>query len=157
MGIGIRTSREGIDWEKVSSLLSYFGLSQEDGATHKLIFERSYAVAFAYDNDKLIGCGRALSDGIAQAAIYNIALEEAYHGKQVGRGIINSLLEQVEGCTVVLYTHPKTVGLYEKFGFRRQKTGMVRLNKSPEEAKWMEETGFILTEGYRFGDNEYER
>lgn len=157
MGIEIRTSLEGVDWERVSSLLACFGLSHEDAPTQQLIFERSYAAAFAYDGDKLIGCGRALSDGIVQAALYNIALEEAYHGKQTGRALINSLLEQVKGCTVILYTHPKTVGLYEKFGFRRQKTGMVKLSKPTEEAKWMEDTGFLLTEHYRFGDNEYEK
>lgn len=157
MGIEIRTSKEQVDWEGVSRLLSYFGLSHEDGATQKIIFERSYAVAFAYDGDTLIGCGRALSDGIAQAAIYNIALDEAYHGKQAGRAIIESLLEQVKGCTVILYTHPKTVALYEKFGFRRQKTGMVRLSKPDDEVKWMEETGFLLPEHYRFHDNEYEK
>lgn len=157
MGIVIRTSKEHVDWERVSDLLAYFGLSHETAATQKTIFERSYAVAFAYDGDQLIGCGRALSDGIAQAAIYNIALDEAYHGSQIGRAIIDSLLKQVEGCTVILYTHPKTVALYEKFGFRRQKTGMVRLCKPLDQVKWMEDTGFLLPEHYRFFDNEYEK
>lgn len=157
MGLEIRTSKEQVDWEGVSRILSFYGLSHLDAATQKTVFERSYAVAFAYDGDRLIGCGRALSDGIAQAAIYNIALEEGYHGRQIGRAIINSLLEQVKGCNVILYTHPQTVALYEKFGFRRQKTGMVKFNKSAEETKWMEDTGFLLPEHYRFHDNVYEQ
>ena len=157
MGIQIRTTIENIDWERISELLAHFGLSHDDAATQKLVFERSYAVAFVYDGDRLIGCGRALSDGICQAAIYNIALDEAYQGHQLGRAIVDSLLEQVKGCTVVLYTHPQTVALYERLGFRRQKTGMVILNKTEEEEKWMEEVGFLLPPYYRFGDNEYER
>jgi len=112
-------------------------------------------VAFAYDGKELIGVGRALSDGVCQAAIYNIALEEEYHSRQIGRTIVNSLLEQVKGCNVILYTHPKTVAMYEKFGFRRSKTGMVIF---PEEKLGeMEGMGFLLPPGYRFGDNEYER
>jgi len=156
MGIRISTSKENVNWKKVSELLAYFGLSHENAETTELIFKRSYAVTFAYDEEQLIGCARALSDGIKQAAVYNIALDEAYHGQQIGRKIIESIIEQVKGCTIILYTHPKTVAMYEKFGFRRQKTGMVYLNDQ-EEAEWMQETGFLLPENYRFLDNEYEQ
>jgi aralkylamine N-acetyltransferase len=156
MSIEIRTTTEGIDWERVAGVLQQAGLSHDDAETQKLIFQRSFAVAFAYDGDLLIGCGRALSDGLRQAAIYNIAVDEAYRGRQIGRAVIESLLDQVKGCVVILYTHPQTIALYEKFGFRRQKTGFVRLNVEPEKAKWMEEEGFLLPEGYRFKDNYFE-
>lgn len=152
MSIIIRTEKEQIDWKKVSQLLAYYGLSHYDADITKVIFQRSYAVAFAYDDDRLIGCARALSDGIAQAGIYNVALEESYHGQQIGRKLIESIKEQVKGCTIILYTHPDTVNLYEKFGFRRQKTGMVLLDKPQDEKLWMEEVGFLLPEGYRFHD-----
>lgn len=157
MDIAIRTTTEKADWDKVSTVLEEAGLSHDDAATQKLLFERSYAVALAYDGDLLIGCGRALSDGLRQAAIYNVALDETYRGRQIGRAIIESLLRQVQGCTVILYTHPQTVALYEKFGFRRQKTGMVIFEGGPEKLAWMEQVGFLLPEHYWFGDNEYER
>ena len=68
-----------------------------------------------------------------------------------------SLLIRLKGCNVILYTHPKTVSMYEKMGFRRQKTGMAIYNGNAESLKWMEDIGFLLEEGYRFGDNDYER
>lgn len=157
MGITIRTAAAGADWERVSRILGEAGLSHDDAATQKLLFERSDAVALAYDGERLIGCGRALSDGLRQAAIYNIAVDEAYRGKGVGRGIIESLLRQVEGCTVILYTHPQTVALYERFGFRRQKTGMAIFAAEDDKLSWMEQEGFLLPEHYRFGDNFYEK
>lgn len=157
MSLSIKTSKEHVDYQAVADILKRAGLSNYDAETEKKIFENSYAVAFVYDDDKVVGCGRALSDGVCQAAIYNIALDEAYRGSQWGRAIIESLLEQVKGCTVILYTHPQTLAMYEKFGFRRQKTGFVIFNKSEEELKWMEEEGFLLPEGYRFHDNPYER
>lgn len=80
-----------------------------------------------------------------------------YQGKQIGRRIIDFILKQVKDCTVILYTHPKTIALYEKIGFRRQKTGMVILNKPEDQEAWMEEEGFILPRNYRFGDNQYEQ
>ena len=38
-----------------------------------------------------------------------------------------------------------------------QKTGMAIYNGNAESLKWMEDTGFLLEEGYCFGDNDYER
>lgn len=116
-----------------------------------------HAVAFICDGDKIVGCGRALSDGVCQAAIYNVALRPAYQGNGLGRAIVDSLVEQVKGCTIILYTHPQTLAMYEKFGFRRQKTGFVMFAGDEEQQKWLEEEGFLLPDGYRFGDNEYER
>jgi ribosomal protein S18 acetylase RimI-like enzyme len=156
MGIEIRTSKDNVNWERVSLILQNAGLSHEAAERQKLIFEHSYAVAFAYDGDLLIGCGRALSDGICQAAIYNIAVDPLYHGKQIGRAVIEALISQLQGCTIILYTHPQTIALYEKFGFRRQKTGMVLLQKEQNEVEWMEKEGFLLPKAYRFGDNTYE-
>ena len=140
-----------------ADILDHFGLSHFDAATEEKIFKNSYATAFIYDGDQVVGCARAISDGVCQAAIYNVALLEGYQGQQLGRKLIDSLLEQVKGCNVILYTHPKTVSMYEKMGFRRQKTGMAIYNGNADSLKWMEDTGFLLEEGYRFGDNDYER
>jgi hypothetical protein len=46
--------------------------------------------------------------------------------------------------------------MYEKFGFRRQKTGFVIFDEPEDKLQMMEEVGFMLPEGYRFHDNEYE-
>lgn len=156
MAIEIRTTTQGTNWERVRRILEEAGLSHDDADIQRQVFERSYAVAMAYDGDVLIGCGRVLSDGLRQAAIYNIALEPAYRGREIGRAIIESLMEQVKGCTVILYTHPQTIGLYETLGFRRQKTGFVRFDLQPERMTFMEREGFLLPEGHRFGDNYFE-
>ena len=155
--IHIRTDKNHIDWQGVADLLAGFGLNHNSAQLQQQAFENSYAVAFAYDGPRLIGCGRALSDGVCQAAIYNVAVAEAYHGLQLGRRLIEALLEQVPGCTVILYTHPQTIEFYERLGFRRQKTGFVRLADAAEKQDWMEETGFLLPRHYRFADNLYEK
>ncbi|AQR94063.1 MULTISPECIES: GNAT family N-acetyltransferase [Clostridium] len=141
MGYKIQKTTENINWLKVSELLSYFGLSDLDAETQQKVFERSYAVVFLFDDEELIGFGRAISDGICQAAIYNIALDERYQGKGLGKKIIDELIEQVKQCNIILYTHPKTIEFYEKLGFSKMKTGMAMYNKDHlEELKNM---GFI--------------
>lgn len=119
----IKTTTDNIDFNEVYDILSYYGLSHADAEMQKKIFENSYAVVFLVRNNKVIGVGRAISDGICQAALYNIALDKDYRGMGLGKVIVDKLLEQVRGCNVILYTHPKHIGLYEHWGFSRMKTG----------------------------------
>lgn len=156
MSIYVKTTKNDIDYEAVASLLKSFGMSDRNAQRQEQIFKNSYAVSFLYDGDTLIGCARALSDGVGEAALYSVALSREYHGQKLGRMLIESILSQVRGCNVILYTHPQTVGLYEHFGFRRQKTGMAFYQGNANDLKRMEQTGFILPEGYRFHDSEYE-
>lgn len=157
MSVYLKTTKEDIDYEAVAALLNSFGMSGRNADEQERIFKSSYAVSFLYDGDKLIGCARALSDGVCEAALYNIALAREYHGRKLGRMLIESILEQVRGCNIILNTHPRTVAMYEKFGFRRQKTGMAIYQGNADDLKRMEKTGFLLPEGYRFSDNELGR
>lgn len=135
----IKTNTNGINFEEVREILHSHGLSEFDTDTQKRIFENSYAVVFIMIHKMIIGVGRAISDGISQAAIYNIAIRDAYKGNGLGKVILDELLKQVEGCNVILYTHPKHVGLYEHWGFSKLKTAYALY---PEEKHYREE-GFI--------------
>lgn len=154
--ITYKTTKENIDWQQVSDILRRSGLSDHTAKEQEIIFTNSYAVVFVYHKETLVGVGRALSDGVCQAAIYNIALEEEFQGNGTGKKLINLLLDQVKGQNVILYTHPRTVALYEKMGFRRSKTAMCIYNGSEESRSFMEREGFLLPEKYRFVD-EYGR
>ncbi|MFF2480310.1 GNAT family N-acetyltransferase [Paenibacillus sp. NPDC058071] len=112
------------DWERVAYLMRYFDLSDAPANTHQQAFENSYVVTFVYDDQTLIGFGRAISDGVSQAAIYNIAVDPNYHSQGIGKRIVQNLLSFVKHCNVVLYTHPDTIDFYKRLGFRRMKTGM---------------------------------
>lgn len=136
-----QNNTESVNWTRVAELLSYFGLSKLDAPTQRKVFENSYAVVFVFDGENLIGFGRAISDGICQAAIYNIALDEFYHGKGLGREIIQRLINQVSQCNIILYTHPNTVSYYEHLGFRRMKTGMAMYHK--DQIDELEKMNFI--------------
>jgi len=99
--------------------MSYF-----EGEVHKKAFENSHTVVFVFDDDKLIGFGRAISDGVYQAAIYDIAVLPEYQGKKVGSTIIDSILKCVPKCNVILYASPGKEKFYDKMNFRKMRTGM---------------------------------
>ena len=125
----IKTTTEGIDFDEVRDLLNGYGLSDLDTDTQRLVFERSYAKVFLLDDGHIAGVGRALSDGVCQASSYNIAVREDLWGRGLGKTIVDELLKQVEGCNVVLYTHPKHIGLYEHWGFKKLRTSYAHFQR----------------------------
>ena len=141
MGIIFQQHCDDINWQEVADLLAFYGLSSFDAITQEQVFKRSYAVVFLLENNHVVGVGRALSDGICQAAIYNIALAKHLHGQQYGKLIVDKLIEQVKDCNIILYTHPQTVEFYKNLGFDLMKTGMVIYQT--DHRQQMKEMGFI--------------
>jgi ribosomal protein S18 acetylase RimI-like enzyme len=139
--ITFKTDNRHADFTAVAHLLNQFGLSDGDAAMQKRIFENSHASLFAYDGQALIGCSRVLSDGISQAVIYNVAVDSKYHHLGIGSEMIRRLVHQYQQCNIILYTHPKTVGWYEKLGFERMNTGMAIYQADHRE--WMRKEGFL--------------
>ncbi|OON86568.1 hypothetical protein BXO88_07370 [Oribacterium sp. C9] len=156
MNITYKITKDNINWEEVAGVLKRSSLSDHSPKEQQIAFENSYAVVFVYDDDRIVGVARALSDGLFQAAIYNVALDEEYQGHGIGREMINRLIAQLKGQNIILYTHPRTVLMYEKFGFRRAKTALELFQAGSEQLEWLEDTGFFLPEGFRFAD-EYKR
>lgn len=141
MDIIVQQDCQNINWQQVADLLQFYGLSDLDAATQQLVFSRNYAVIFLLQNQQVVGVGRALSDGVCQAAIYNIALAKHLHRQQYGRLIIDKLVEQIKHCNIILYTHPQTIKLYQHIGFHLMKTGLVRYGSDQHEI--MKSMGFI--------------
>lgn len=154
--ITYKITKKEVNWQEVAGVLRRSGLSDRSPEDQETIFKNSYAVVFVYHENTIVGVGRAISDGICQAAIYNIALDEEYQGLGIGRKLIMGLLDQLKGQNVILYTHPRTVSLYEKMGFRRSKTAMCMFRGSEESLNWMDREGFLLPEKFRF-EEEYGR
>lgn len=147
----IETNPQSVDYGQVTAVLQSAGLSQSGSQEHEKAFKNSDITIFIKDGQKVIGVGRALTDFVSQGAIYNVAVAPDYQGQGVGHVIITRLLERLQGINVILYTHPQTLKLYEKYGFRRNKTAFAHFeHSSPEGRQWMEDEGFFLPEGYRF-------
>lgn len=113
-----------IDWKAVPETLRAAGMAYHSPDKHKRAFEASHTTVFIYSDNKLIGFGRAISDGEYQAAIYDVAVLPAVQGKGVGQVIMQSILDRLPDCNVILYATPGMEGFYRKLGFGNMKTGM---------------------------------
>ena len=124
MNVQIRYSTEHVDWNRVSGLLKSAGMAYYEPDVHKQAFEASFCRVFLYDEDVLIGFGRALSDGAYQAALYDCVVSEDYRGRGFGKRIVGEILSKLSHCNVILYASPGKEGFYAKLGFRKMSTGM---------------------------------
>ena len=124
MEFDIRLDCAGVDWKTVSETLKTVGMGYHDPDVHRSAFEASHTTVFIYHADRLIGFGRAISDGEYQAGIYDVAVSPESQRKGVGKVIMQAILDRLSHCNVILYASPGKEGFYRKLGFRGLKTGM---------------------------------
>ena len=124
MKTDVKYECKNIDWKQISDTLKSVGMSYYEPEIHKKAFEASHTTVFLYDSNKLIGFGRAISDGAYQAALYDCAVIKEYQGHGLGQQIIKEILSKISNFNVILYASPGKEGFYEKLGFRKMKTGM---------------------------------
>jgi Acetyltransferase (GNAT) family. len=135
----IQRSCEHINWREVCGVLQAAGLAKHPVELTRKAFENSYCVVFVFDNDLLMGVGRAISDGAYQAAIYDIAVLPEYQGNQLGRLIVDEIYKDLHGMNIILYASPGKEAFYNKLGYCRMLTGMARFNYE----SIMRDKGFI--------------
>lgn len=124
MEVDIKHDCEGVDWRTISETLKTVGMAYYEPDLHRKAFEASHTTVFVYHAGRLIGFGRAISDGAYQAAIYDCAVLPEFQGKGIGKTIMKNILSRISQCNVILYATPGKEGFYLKYGFRKMKTGM---------------------------------
>ncbi|MDA9495721.1 GNAT family N-acetyltransferase [Bradyrhizobium sp. CCBAU 11361] len=114
-----------IDWNELSALYRIAPLGNKTPADLALVFGNSMFCAFAYDQGRLVGAGRALADGRDCAYLCDVAVAPDCQGQGLGREIIERLLARCRGHRkIILYAVPGKEGFYERLGFRRMTTAM---------------------------------
>ena len=84
-----------------------------------LPFINSTFVVSAWDNEKLVGVIRVLSDKIIRSNIYDLAVLPDYQNKGIGSMLLKKCLEKFPNTAWVLETTKENVSYYEKFGFSK--------------------------------------
>ena len=69
--------------------------SYEDKISKKALDNTIYSVS-VYDDEKIIGYGRLIGDGICFLYIHDVMVLPKYQNKKIGTKIMNKLLEKIE-------------------------------------------------------------
>ena len=112
------------DIEQVKHLYKHADWWSDDDNTDpdfiKKIIQGSFCFAAASINNKLIGMGRAISDGVSDAYIQDLVVLDEFRGRGIGVLIIDELIKYLKSKNVnwiSLISEPKAVSFYQRYGF----------------------------------------
>ncbi len=79
----------------------------------------SQAVVSAWQGSRLVGFGRANSDGVFRAVLWDVVVAGEHQGRGLGRRIVEALLQEptLQGVERVYLMTTNSSGFYEQLGF----------------------------------------
>lgn len=111
---------------------SYQASSQE---LHQAISDSWYVLS-AYENDRLVGFGRIISDGVLYALICDLIVNPTCQGQGIGSALLAKLIEHCrsKGIRVIwLFAAKGKSSFYKKFGFHKRPTDAPGMQMVPSQ------------------------
>ena len=119
------SSQDNVDWLEMEALYRLAPLGKKSAEHLRTVFTNSRFKFFAYEDEKLVAAGRALSDGADCSYICDVAVMPSHQGFGLGREMVSRLVEASHGHKkIILYSAPGKEGFYRKLGFMRLLTAM---------------------------------
>ena len=115
------------DLEEMKEVYQSVGWMKHTNSVIRQVFDASDIKVIVKVNNRIVGLGRAISDGIFNAAIYDIVVHKDFQNRGIARHIVKHILEQLKEVSCVHMI--STIGneeFYRKQGFGKVKTGMAR-------------------------------
>ena len=128
---------KNIDFNELSNLYKIAPLGDKKVEDLKIVFANSMYKCFVYDEEKLVGVGRVLADGVDCAYICDVAIHPDYQGKGIGKSLVHKLLEFSYGHNkIILYSYPGREDFYVKLGFAKMSTAMAIFKNQEQAFEW---------------------
>lgn len=102
----------------------------------KKIISGSHCFAIATAEDRIIGMGRAISDGVSDSYIQDVTVQQSFRGQKIGTRIISMLIEKLnkDGIQWIgLIAEKNASPFYEPLGFKIMPNATPMLRKTYHE------------------------
>jgi len=93
----------------------------------------------AYDDDRLVGFGRMICDGILHALILDLIVHPDFQGKGLGGEVLSRLVDQCREHSIrdiQLFSVKGKAGFYRKMGFRERPEGAPGMEVKLLQPRW---------------------
>ena len=83
----------------------------------------SFLAAGAFEEDRLVGMARVLSDGCSDAYVQDVVVDPAFRGRGIGSALVTFLVGELRSRGVdwiALVGEPGTENFYARLGFERK-------------------------------------
>lgn len=114
-------------------------------------FKASQHFSFAFDENKLVGCARLITDGVSEAILLNVAVDPNYQGNGIAKKIISNLAIEANGYDIFIHANPRAYSFYNSStDFKRYKTAFAYISDTEPD-----NSDFFIPKGYRYPDEFY--
>lgn len=112
------------DVKEFNLLYDLVGWGANDEVISQKALNNTFYSVSVYDDEKIIGYGRLIGDGICFMYIHDVMVDPKYQGRKIGTMIMNKLLEKIKiiekenpYLRTYLGASKGKEGFYERFGF----------------------------------------
>ncbi|SMQ80889.1 Acetyltransferase (GNAT) domain-containing protein [Bacillus sp. OV166] len=127
MDLRIHSDFSKVNLDEMKEIYSSVGWTKHTKEIIKQVFEASNVIALVTVNGRIIGFGRAMTDGVFNAAIYDVIVHTEFQKQGIARQIMEYLLDKLSNVSCVhLISTSGNQDFYKKLGLKRIKTGMAR-------------------------------
>ena len=105
----------------------------QDLAAMQMMFDHGNVYVGAYDGGKLVGLARVMTDFVFTSYLSDIAIDEAYQHRGIGKQLIIEVKKFLPRAKIILLAAPAAEGYYPKIGMRNH--GHCYVLDSVEEIK----------------------
>ena len=108
--------------EEVAEVFRSSGIKRPIGQLDRIkkMIEASPLVISAWDQDKLVGIARSLTDFCYCCYLSDLAVSSEYQKDGVGRALIDHTRDEIgEECSLILMSAPGAMDYYPKVGFHQ--------------------------------------
>ena len=120
--------REGgaIPEKQVKQLFAALGWSHYDALLPELLLNSTFVVS-AWDEARLVGIARVVSDGVYASMLHHVGVHPDYQRRGLGSELMRRCLERFAHTHILLTIEdPAHAAFYERFGFTRISNAMFR-------------------------------
>jgi predicted N-acetyltransferase YhbS len=114
--------------EEIIELYDLAGLSRPTNDKERIrkMYENSNLVISAWDNGKLVGVSRSITDWVWSCYLADLAVNPSYKGSGIGRKLVELTKDKLgEQSMILLLSVPTAMEYYPKLGFSKEDRGFI--------------------------------
>ena len=118
MGAGLRPTRGLLKLRRLFQKHAFWAQQRSDAELRRML-QGSDVVVSLWRGKRLVGFGRASTDGIYRAVLWDVVIPEDLQGKGLGRQLVEALANssQLKGVERVYLMTTNSAGFYRQLGF----------------------------------------